>query len=77
MGVIAINMDLYNAGATTPVGVFLVLSQFTIAATTGSGMTDKQTDFFLRRLVRLLPMMVVSTSASFVPPLCGCSGAES
>ena len=28
MGVIAINMGLYNAGANTPVGVFLVLSGF-------------------------------------------------
>ena len=64
VGVIAINMDLYNAGANTPVGVFLVLSGFTafIAYNDREWDDRSRTDFFLCRLVRLLPMMVVSTS---------------
>ena len=65
-GVIAINMQLYNAGANTPVAVFLVLSGVTSFLAYGARANDwddaSRAQFFQRRLVRLLPMLLVSTS---------------
>ena len=60
-GVIAINMNLYNAGANTPVGTFLVLSGLTSYLAYGSTEWDDaaRAQFFVRRLVRLLPMLLV------------------
>jgi peptidoglycan/LPS O-acetylase OafA/YrhL len=63
--VIAINMGLYNAGANTPVGWFLVLSGITSFLAYGAKRWNddsSRAQFFLRRLVRLLPMILVSTS---------------
>ena len=64
-GVIAITMGLYNAGANTPVGVFLVLSGMVSYLAYGDVMDEPWDDesraqFFLRRLVRLLPMLLIS-----------------
>lgn len=61
-GVVAINMGLYNAGANTPVGVFLVLSGLTSFLAYGTERWDdaSRAQFFLRRLWRLLPMLLVS-----------------
>jgi len=63
IGVIAINMGLYNAGANLPVGVFLVLSGLTSFVAYGECTWDdvSRAKFFRRRLVRLLPMLLVST----------------
>ena len=63
-GVIAINMGLYNAGANTPVGVFLVLSGLTSYLAYGADVFDDaaRAQFFLRRLVRLLPMLLIATA---------------
>lgn len=64
IGVIAINMDLYNAGANTPVGLFLVLSGLTsfLAYNAKDWDDEARAQFFVQRLVRLLPMLLVSTS---------------
>ena len=64
IGVIAINMGLYNAGANTPVGLFLVLSGLTsFIAYSGIEWDDaSRGQFFLRRLMRLLPMLLISTA---------------
>lgn len=64
MGVIAINMGLYNAGANTPVGTFLVLSGLTsFLAYCGKEWDDvSRAQFFQRRLVRLMPMVLVTTA---------------
>ena len=65
LGVIAINMGLYNAGANTPVGFFLILSGlFSFIAYGGAGndwSDQSRARFFMRRLHRLLPMLLVST----------------
>ena len=62
-GVIAINCGLYNAGANTPVGTFLVLSGLTSFLAYGSEEWDDaaKAQFFRQRLVRLLPMLLIST----------------
>ena len=61
LGVVAITMDLYNAGANTPVGFFLVLSGLTSFLAYGANEWDdaSRAQFFVRRLVRLLPMLIV------------------
>ena len=63
IGVIAINMGLYNAGANFPVGVFLVLSGLaSFLAYCDNKWDDASTArFFLQRLARLLPMLLIST----------------
>ena len=68
--VIAINMELYNAGANTPVGFFLVLSGLTsfLAYHEKTWDNTSRAKFFERRLLRLLPMLLVSTSLQ----LCAC-----
>jgi len=70
-GVIAINLELYNAGANFPVGVFLVLSGLTSFLAYGAKEWDDaaRAQFFLRRLVRLLPMLLVSIACQL------CAGA--
>ena len=63
-GVVAITMNLYNAGANTPVGVFLVLSGCTSFLAYAANEWDDDeacAQFFLRRLVRLLPMLLIGT----------------
>lgn len=64
MGVIAINAGLYNAGANTPVGTFLVLSgatSFLAYSPKEWNNASTRAQFFQRRLLRLLPMLLVST----------------
>ena len=64
VGVIAINMGLYNAGANIPVGVFLVLSGLTsfLAYSTKRWDDASCAQFFKRRLGRLLPMLLIATT---------------
>ena len=64
VGVIAINMGLYNAGANTPVGMFLVLSGMVSYVAYGAESWDDASlaQLFLRRLVRLLPMLLISVA---------------
>ena len=63
IGVIAINMGLYNAGANLPVGMFLVLSGLTafVAYRDCSWDDASRAQFFRRRLLRLLPMLLISS----------------
>ena len=71
LGVVAINMGLYNAGANTPVGFFFVFSGLTsYLAYHGEAWDDSTLSvgnfdasrghFFQKRLVRLLPMLLIS-----------------
>tara|TARA_B110001452_G_scaffold220860_1_gene193214 strand:+ start:774 stop:2294 length:1521 start_codon:yes stop_codon:yes gene_type:complete len=72
IGVVAINMGLYNAGANLPVGVFLVLSGLTAFVAYHDCSWDDaaaRAQFFRRRLVRLLPMLLVSTVLQLIATL--------
>ena len=63
IGVIAINMNLYDVGANLPVGVFLIASGITAYLAYGDRKWDDAShfEFFKKRLVRLLPMVLVSS----------------
>ena len=64
VGVIAINMNLYNTGANTLVGFFLVLSGVTSYLAYGDKVWDEvaRHTFFKKRIIRLLPMLLISTT---------------
>ena len=63
VGVIAINMQLYNTGANTLVGFFLIQSGLTAYLAYGDKTWDEDSKFafFKKRLIRLLPMLIVSS----------------
>lgn len=63
IGVIAINCNLYNTGANTLVGFFLIQSGLTAYLAYGDKTWDDEfrLSFFKRRSIRLLPMLIVSS----------------